>query len=64
MKVALHVASLGLLERVAAVVAESDDPKSLFEHLSMVFGLGFYGRCGVTRRAQNVWAITVFGIFV
>ena len=49
---AMYVASPGLLERVAAVVAESDDAKSLFEHLSSRFGLGFSDRSGVTRLAQ------------
>ena len=52
-KAALHVASPGLLERVAQVVAESDDAKSLFEHLSSSFGLGFDGRSGITRLAQR-----------
>ena len=52
-KVALYVASPGLLERVAEVVAESDDAKLLFEHLSSAFGLGFAGRRGVTRLAQR-----------
>ena len=51
-KAALHVASPGLLEKVAEVVAESDSAKSLFEHLSSSFGLGFYGRSGVTRIEQ------------
>ena len=50
---ALHVASPSLLDRVAEVVAESDDAKSLFEHLSTSFGLGFAGRSGVTRLAQR-----------
>ena len=51
-KAALCVASPGLLERVKEVVAESDSAKSLFEHLSSSFGLGFYGRSGVTRIEQ------------
>ena len=49
---ALHVASPGLLARVAEAVAASDDAKSLFEHLSLCWGYRFEGRSGVTRRAQ------------
>lgn len=49
---AMYVASPGLLERVAEVVAESDDAKSLFEYLSSRFGLGFSDRSGVTRLEQ------------
>ena len=51
--VALHVASRGLLESVADVVAEADNPKLLFEHLSSSFGFGFEGRSGITRLAQR-----------
>ena len=50
---ALHVASPGLLERVAEVVAESDDAKSMFEHLRFCLGLEIDGRSGVTRFAQR-----------
>ena len=46
---AMHVASPGLLEKVEDVVAESDNAKSLFEHLNSSFGLLFAGRSGVTR---------------
>ena len=52
-KAALHVASPGLLERVAEVIAGSADARSLFKHLSSSFGLGFVGRRGVTRLAQR-----------
>ena len=41
-QVALHVASPNLRERVAGAVAESDNAKSLFEHLS--FRLGTWNR--------------------
>ena len=49
---ALHVASPGLLESVSEVVAASDDPKSLFEHLNFGMGPKVDGRSVVTRRAQ------------
>ena len=49
---ALHVASPGLLARVAEAVASADDAKSLFEHLSLCWGHRFEGRSGVTRRTQ------------
>ena len=49
---ALHVASPGLLASVAKAVAASDDPNSLFKHLSLCWGHRFEGRSGVTRRAQ------------
>lgn len=51
-KAALHVASPGLLARVADVVARSDNVNSLFEHLGFSFGIGFNGRSGVIRLAQ------------
>ena len=51
-KAALHVASPGLLESVAEVVAEQDYPKSLFEHLGSRLGLGVTGRRGLTRLSQ------------
>ena len=50
---ALHVASPGLLERVAEAVAESDDAKSIFEHLSFCFGFRIDGGSVVTRLAQR-----------
>ena len=49
---ALHVASPGLLASVAEAIAASDDPNSLFKHLSFCWGHRFEGRSGVTRRAQ------------
>ena len=49
---ALHVASPGLLASVAEVVAASDNPNSLFEHLSHHWGHRVEGRSGVTRHAQ------------
>ena len=52
MHAALHVASPGLLESVSEVVAASDDPKSLFEHLNFGMGPKVDGRSVVTRRAQ------------
>ena len=52
-KAALHVATPDLLYKVAIVVAESDDPRSIFDHLSISFGLEFVGRCGLTRPAQR-----------
>ena len=51
-KAALHVATPELLERVARVVAETQDPKSLFEHLSSSFGVRVVRRSGLTRLAQ------------
>ena len=50
--VALHVASPGLLKSVAEVVAEQDDPTSLFEHLGSRLGLGVHGGRGLTRLSQ------------
>ena len=52
-KAALHVATPDLLDKVAIVVAESDDPRSIFDHLSIRFGLEFVGRRGLTRPAQR-----------
>ena len=52
-RAALHVATPDLLDKVAIVVAESDDPRSIFDHLSISFGLEFVGRCGLTRSAQR-----------
>ena len=49
---ALHVASPDLLARTAEAVAGSDDPKSLFEHLSHHWGHRVEGRSGVTKRTQ------------
>ena len=51
-QVALYVASPGLLERVATVVGDGDEPERLFEHLSHAFGLRVKGRRGITRWGQ------------
>ena len=51
-KVALHVASPRLLDKVARAVVDSNDAKLLFEHLSLCWGLRFEGRRGVTRLSQ------------
>ena len=50
---ALHVATPDLLDMVAIVVAESDDPRSIFNHLGIIFGLDTVGRRGLTRPAQR-----------
>ena len=49
---ALHVSSPDLLKSVAEVVAEQDDPESLFEHLGSRPGLGIKGGRGLTRLSQ------------
>ena len=48
---ALYIGS-GLLSDVRQIVEECDDPKSLFEHLGTLFGIGVAGRRGMTRLSQ------------
>lgn len=52
-KVALYVATPDLLDRVAVVVAESDNPGSLLRNITTSFGLETIGRTGVTRVEQR-----------
>ena len=52
-KAALHVASPVLLKKVAKVVTTLDDPRSLFEYLSINFGIRITGRKGLTRIEQR-----------
>ena len=49
---ALYVGSPGLLTDVREVVVQHDDPKSLFAHLDMSFGIRVEGRRWITRLSQ------------
>ena len=49
---ALYVGSPGLLTEVRKIVARHDNPKSLFAHLSMHFGIRVEGQRGITRLSQ------------
>ena len=51
-QVALYVASPKLCDMVADVARSSSDPKDLFEHITMHFGVRMKGRSGITRLAQ------------
>ena len=52
LQVALYVASENLLQLVSEVVEVSKDPRRLFEHLSLRFGLRSEGRRGIMRMSQ------------